>query len=374
MHSAPAASKASRSAAASSGYLPSRRRLRGCATGTPCSGAHCLTGEACSFMPRPAGRSGWVSTSTIWWPAACKAAMASRANSGVPAKTSFKRGSSALLVAQGLGQLGLDAALLERGQVFDEHLAAQVVHLVLDAHGQQAIGLDVLLFAFAVQGLDFHGAGAFNAVVDAGHRQAAFVAPHAHLAGPGDLGVDQHQGLDALFGHIDHDQALVHIDLRGGQADAFGLVHGLEHVVDGLLQARVKSLHGLGHFVQARIGVSEDGKQGHGLYFRRPAKSLPSPPLSPRMDRRVRPQKDQGEETMLTEREELGAWLRLLQTPGVGPETARKLLAAFGPPQAVWAQTSVAWKNVVGARAAQAMMTAPDDWPALFDTTWAWLH
>ena len=77
---------------------------------------------------------------------------------------------------------------------------------------------------------------------------------------------------------------------------------------------------------------------------------------------------------MLTEREELGAWLRLLQTPGVGPETARKLLAAFGPPQAVWAQTSVAWKNVVGARAAQAMMTAPDDWPALFDTTWAWLH
>ena len=77
---------------------------------------------------------------------------------------------------------------------------------------------------------------------------------------------------------------------------------------------------------------------------------------------------------MLTEREELGAWLRLLQTPGVGPETARKLLAAFGPPQAIWAQTSVAWKNVVGARAAQAMMTAPDDWPALFDTTWAWLH
>jgi len=27
--------------------------------------AHCLTGEACSFMPRPAGRSGWLSTPTI---------------------------------------------------------------------------------------------------------------------------------------------------------------------------------------------------------------------------------------------------------------------------------------------------------------------
>jgi DNA processing protein len=41
---------------------------------------------------------------------------------------------------------------------------------------------------------------------------------------------------------------------------------------------------------------------------------------------------------MLMEREELGAWLRLLQTPGIGAQTARKLLAAFGPPQAIWAQ------------------------------------
>ena len=56
---------------------------------------------------------------------------------------------------------------------------------------------------------------------------------------------------------------------------------------------------------------------------------------------------------MLTEREELGAWLRLLQTPGVGPETSRKLLAAFRPPQTIWAQTSVAWKNVWGAHGAR---------------------
>jgi DNA processing protein len=39
---------------------------------------------------------------------------------------------------------------------------------------------------------------------------------------------------------------------------------------------------------------------------------------------------------MLTEHDELGAWLRLLQTPGIGPETARKLMAALGPPQAIW--------------------------------------
>jgi DNA processing protein len=76
---------------------------------------------------------------------------------------------------------------------------------------------------------------------------------------------------------------------------------------------------------------------------------------------------------MLYEREELGAWLRLLQTPGIGPETARKLLAAFGPPQAIWAQGPTAWKSVVSARTAQAMATEPEGWQALLETTWAWL-
>jgi hypothetical protein len=38
-------------------------------------------------MPRPAGRSGWVSTSGTLNPAASSRARAVRANSGVPAKT-----------------------------------------------------------------------------------------------------------------------------------------------------------------------------------------------------------------------------------------------------------------------------------------------
>jgi hypothetical protein len=44
------------------------------------------------------------------------------------------------------------------------------------------------------------------------------------------LGVDQHQRRIAFFGHIDDDQAFVHIHLGGGQTDALGLVHGLQHV------------------------------------------------------------------------------------------------------------------------------------------------
>ena len=77
---------------------------------------------------------------------------------------------------------------------------------------------------------------------------------------------------------------------------------------------------------------------------------------------------------MLTDRDELGAWLRLLATPGIGNETARKLLAAFGPPLAIWAQSPLAWKNTVGSRTAQAMSAEPEGWRAWCQTTWDWLQ
>lgn len=77
---------------------------------------------------------------------------------------------------------------------------------------------------------------------------------------------------------------------------------------------------------------------------------------------------------MLTEREELDAWLRLLATPGIGSESARKLLAVFGPPQALWAQGPAHWQTVVSPRTAQAMSIEPEGWRALCQATWDWLR
>jgi DNA processing protein len=77
---------------------------------------------------------------------------------------------------------------------------------------------------------------------------------------------------------------------------------------------------------------------------------------------------------MLTDHDELGAWLRLLQTPGIGPETARKLLAAFGPPQAIWTQSQREWARVVSTRIALAMAQDPQELQALLRKTWAWLE
>jgi DNA processing protein len=60
------------------------------------------------------------------------------------------------------------------------------------------------------------------------------------------------------------------------------------------------------------------------------------------------------------DRAELAAWLQLLETPGVGRDSARRLLATYGSPQAVIAA------NVLGA--------PPDNFRRLLETTLAWLE
>jgi DNA processing protein len=72
-------------------------------------------------------------------------------------------------------------------------------------------------------------------------------------------------------------------------------------------------------------------------------------------------------------REELAAWLRLLLTPGVGNETARKLLAAFGLPPAVFAQSLTALQTVVGTRIAEALQDIPEELEPALERLQTWL-
>ena len=64
------------------------------------------------------------------------------------------------------------------------------------------------------------------------------------------------------------------------------------------------------------------------------------------------------------ERDELAAWLRLLETPQVGRETARRLLAAFGSPQAVFDASAAALREAAGSLAG-ALNVAPPTLDAL---------
>lgn len=73
-------------------------------------------------------------------------------------------------------------------------------------------------------------------------------------------------------------------------------------------------------------------------------------------------------------RDELAGWLRLLQSRPLGRESMRKLLAAFGSPEAAIAATTAARVAVVGPAAAASLNTSPEGLDALVETTWRWLH
>ena len=74
------------------------------------------------------------------------------------------------------------------------------------------------------------------------------------------------------------------------------------------------------------------------------------------------------------EREELGAWLRLTLTPGLGDTSARRLLAAFGPPDTLYTQSREALQSVLTPTQAAALQQIPEGWADLLDSTWAWLQ
>lgn len=74
------------------------------------------------------------------------------------------------------------------------------------------------------------------------------------------------------------------------------------------------------------------------------------------------------------DRTELEFWLRLSLTPGVGNGTARKLLASFGLPETIFAQSISALRQVVNERLAHALARSPDGLDAQLQATWEWLQ
>ena len=74
------------------------------------------------------------------------------------------------------------------------------------------------------------------------------------------------------------------------------------------------------------------------------------------------------------ERDELEAWLRLVETPLVGRESARQLLAALASPEAVFSASTATLRGIVGAELAAALAVAPEGFDERLARTWDWLR
>ncbi|HMO44518.1 MAG TPA: DNA-processing protein DprA [Rubrivivax sp.] len=72
--------------------------------------------------------------------------------------------------------------------------------------------------------------------------------------------------------------------------------------------------------------------------------------------------------------DEFDAWFRLLQTPGLGREGVRRLLAGFGSAEQVLRASRAAWQQVVGAQLAEALATEPTELQPRLRAAHAWLE
>jgi DNA processing protein len=73
------------------------------------------------------------------------------------------------------------------------------------------------------------------------------------------------------------------------------------------------------------------------------------------------------------QRDELAGWLRLALNPAISAQAARKLLASFGLPSAIFSQDPGALAQVVERVQADALTREPPALAALLDATLAWL-
>jgi DNA processing protein len=70
---------------------------------------------------------------------------------------------------------------------------------------------------------------------------------------------------------------------------------------------------------------------------------------------------------------ELAAWLRLLQTPGVGRDRARELLAAFGSPQAIFGGSAATRRELTGPEWVAILESEPPTWRSDVAALQRWL-
>lgn len=144
------------------------------------------------------------------------------------------------------GELALDADFGDGVEAVDEEDAVEVIDLVLESAGEEAVGFHGDGFTVEVGVGDFDLAGSAYIAAEAGEAEAAFFADllgaaefelgiHEHdghvLGHFHFLPVDLHEG-DAvgIVGDVDDGELHIHGDLRSGETDAIGLAHRFQHV------------------------------------------------------------------------------------------------------------------------------------------------
>ena len=143
--------------------------------------------------------------------------------------------------------------------MIDKQFTITMICFVQKSSGGVAFGFAFEPFAFFVLGAQggFHRADDYGG--DFADGEAAFLAG-LFAFGVDDLGV----GGDEFYAvAVHYEQAKVEADLRGGEPDALGVVHRVEHVRAELGQLDVELGDGLAHLAEDLFGIIRDLSNGH---------------------------------------------------------------------------------------------------------------
>jgi hypothetical protein len=159
-----------------------------------------------------------------------------------------------------LADFALHQVALEGADVADVELAVEVVGFVEEGAGEQVFSGFFVPFAVDVLSADGDFLGAGDGLAEVGNAEAAFgLGLLALFVDDFRIGEDE-LGVGIFFeADVDDGEALGDSDLRGGEADAVGLVHGLEHVGDELFKFAVEGGDGFGWSFQHEVSVFDDG-------------------------------------------------------------------------------------------------------------------
>src|SRR5205085_694256 len=129
-------------------------------------------------------------------------------------------------------------------------------------HGEESLRFQRERVAVLIVGADLYALGTRHELVDTGQRKTALL--DIGFAGAfEDLRIHQNDQRIVTLGDVDHDDALVHVNLSRGQADSGRRVHGFDHVGDQLFQRFIKYSYRRGNLVEPGVGVAEDVQNRH---------------------------------------------------------------------------------------------------------------
>ena len=140
-------------------------------------------------------------------------------------------------------------------------MAVEMVDLVQEAAGKDLVALVLVPVAVAVLRADNDMLRPGDDAVFAGQAQTALQPGLCLLADLDDFGVHE---LDILVARVDDDHAAQDSDLRPGQTDAVGIVHGLDHILDQDGQLLVKFCDRAADLGQDRVADGNDLSECHG--------------------------------------------------------------------------------------------------------------